>query len=67
MEERPKIIIGLLDDMAPDGTPNTACQNNLERELKSGHYEVFREEIMPGVFIETIILKPIETKPDDQP
>ncbi len=60
------IKIGILDDIAPDGSPNTACQNNLEQSLKSGQYEVYREEIMPGVFRETIILKPVETKPDDQ-
>ncbi|OGM59922.1 hypothetical protein A3A75_02570 [Candidatus Woesebacteria bacterium RIFCSPLOWO2_01_FULL_39_10] len=69
MEERiqsPKIIIGLLDDMAPDGSPNTACQNYLEQELQSGHYEVVMEEIMPGVFKKIIILRPVETKPDGQ-
>lgn len=66
IQKTKEIKIGILDDMTSDGSPNTACQKNLERELQSGNYEVVRKEIMPGVFKETIVLKPVETKPINQ-
>ena len=60
------IKMGILDDMAPDGSPNTACQNYLEGQLQAGHYEIVREEIKPGVFKETIVLILGEINPDDE-
>lgn len=45
-----RLRLGLLDDEAPDGSPNTACQMSLEAAIARGEVVIEEIEIRPGVF-----------------
>jgi hypothetical protein len=43
------VEIGLMDDVAPNGSPNTACQRAVEAADNVGRILTREEEIAPGV------------------
>lgn len=48
---KPIIIeIGLMDDVAPDGSPDTACMLAVEKAGSEGRLIIKKEEISPGIF-----------------
>lgn len=47
------VKIGVMDDIAPDGSPNTACSQSFARAQSSQQIFVVKDLIAPGIYSQT--------------
>ncbi len=43
------IEIRRLDDVAPDGSADTACQQNHEKAIQAGQVVIVKKNVLPGI------------------